>query len=505
MPNRKSLSSFIHNIFGKSSPEQPAPQPSGEAFSLETPLLQFSHSADLWTLADACEGVQIFGALGSGKTSGSGQAIAKSYLRAGFGGLVLTAKPDERELWERFAADTGRSDDIMIFKPGGAYQFNFLKYEMKRPGEGAGDTENLVRLFRYVLDVQQQHTASRQDSFWENALNQLLRNAIDTAAAAADTETLQLSSIRDIIKTAPLHPEQLENRDWLENSFCMQSLKAGFARELSPDKRRDLEAAADYWTAEFPNLAEKTRSIIVLMFTGLADQFLRGKTHKLFTDKLSIVPELSETGKIIILDLPVKEYGESGRLAQILFKYLWQKAIERRSVKESPRPVFLWADEAQNFCASYDMQFQATARSAKACTVYLTQNLPNYYAAFGSGDKGKQEADALLGNLQTKIFHANGDPVTNNFAADTIGKSWQQHSSTNFGQSEGKGQDGKKQDSSGGGTSESYDYIIPPTDFTKLRKGGNPNGLIVDGVIFQGGRRFAATRESYLRVAFRQE
>ena len=93
------------------------------------------------------------------------------------------------------------------------------------------------------------------------------------------------------------------------------------------------------------------------MFTGLADQFLRGKTHKLFTDKLSIVPELSETGKIIILDLPVKEYGESGRLAQILFKYLWQKAIERRSVKESPRPVFLWADEAQNFCASYDMQF----------------------------------------------------------------------------------------------------------------------------------------------------
>ena len=501
VPNRKSLSSFLQNLFGNPSPEQPAPQPTGEPFSLDTPLLQFSHSADLWTLADACEGVQIFGALGSGKTSGSGQAIAKSYLRAGFGGLVLTAKPDERELWERFAADTGRSGDLMIFRPGGAYQFNFLRYEMERPGEGAGDTENLVRLFRYVLDVQQQK-ASRENPFWENALNRLLRNAIELTAAA---ESVGLQEINEVIKSAPLDREQAESPEWREDSFCMFLLEEAKRKELAPAKRRDLAAAIHYWEKEFPSLDVKPRSIIVEMFTGLADQFLRGDTHDLFCEKLSIVPEMSETGKIIILDLPVKTYGESGRFAQILFKYLWQKAIERRRVKESPRPVFLWADEAQNFCASYDMQFQATARSAKACTVYLTQNLPNYYAAFGSGDKGKQEADALLGNLQTKIFHANGDPVTNNFAADTIGKSWQQHSSTNFGQSEGKGQDGKKQDSSGGGTSESYDYIIPPTEFTTLRKGGNANGLIVDGVMFQSGRRFAATRKSYLRVEFRQQ
>lgn len=33
-----------------------------------------------------------FGSIGSGKTSGSGQALALAYLRAGFGGLVLCAK-----------------------------------------------------------------------------------------------------------------------------------------------------------------------------------------------------------------------------------------------------------------------------------------------------------------------------------------------------------------------------------------------------------------------------
>ena len=443
--------------------------------------------------------MQIFGSSGSGKSSGSGQAIAKAFLAEGFGGLVLTVKPDERKIWKRYAAQTGRSDDLRIFKPGGKYQFNFLDYEMRRPGEGAGDTENLVRLFRYVVDVQQ--GANRQDSYWENALNQLLRNAIDVTAAA--TGKMQLADVREIIMTAPLFREQLEDRDWLEASFCMQSIKAALARELAPEKRRDLEAAADYWTAEFPNLSTRTRSIIVSMFTGIADTFLRGQMHDLFCNELSLVPEMSETGKIIILDLPVKNYGEGGKLAQALFKYLWQKAIERRNTKKSPRPVFLWADEAQNFCAGYDMQFQATARSARACTVYLTQNLSNYYAAFGKGDKGKHEADALLGNLQTKIFHANGDHITNTWAADTIGRSWQQHTTTNSGQSQQQGQEGR-QNSSGAGTNESYDYIIPPTDFITLRTGGKSNNSTVDSVIFQSGRRFAATNESYIRAAFLQ-
>lgn len=31
-------------------------------------------------------------------------------LRAGFSGIVLTAKPDERALWERYCAETGRSN-----------------------------------------------------------------------------------------------------------------------------------------------------------------------------------------------------------------------------------------------------------------------------------------------------------------------------------------------------------------------------------------------------------
>jgi hypothetical protein len=496
---------------GASAPERrsthisPSPTTPGTPFSLDTPLFSFSGSpGDQWTLRDACEGVQIFGALGSGKTSGSGAALARAYLGAGFGGLVLTAKPDERELWESYAAQTGRTGDLIIFKPSNHHQFNFLHYEMNRPGEGARDTENLVTLFSHVLEVRERSSGSH-DPFWDRTLRQLLRNAIDLVSVA--TGRVRLQEVRDVIKSAPYHAEQLEDEKWQKESFCVECIVNGSAKELSAQGKRDFEAARDYWLSEFPNLADKTRSIIVTMFTSMADTFLRGRLYELFCTGLNIAPEMSsQQGKIIILDLPVKEYGDSGRFAQVLFKYIWQKAVERRDVRRHPIPVFLWADEAQNFCASYDMQFQATARSSRACTVYLTQNLSNYYAAFGGGDRGKHEADSLLGNLGTKIFHANGDPVTNLWAADVIGKDWQIRTSTNIGTSESRqpGQQQQQQSSTSAGTSESYDYNVPPTEFTRLRKGGVPNGLIVDGYIFQSGRKWTTTNKSHQRVAFRQ-
>ena len=73
---------------------------------------------DVWRIRDACEGTMIFGGTGSGKTSGSGRTLANSFLAAGFGGLVLCAKPDEPALWRGYAAETGRGSDLVMF--GGA-------------------------------------------------------------------------------------------------------------------------------------------------------------------------------------------------------------------------------------------------------------------------------------------------------------------------------------------------------------------------------------------------
>ena len=71
-------------------------------FNLDETLIQFSDDLGIsnWTIRDSVEGVQIFGGIGSGKTSGSGRMIALKYLKAGYGGLVLTVKEEEKSDWD---------------------------------------------------------------------------------------------------------------------------------------------------------------------------------------------------------------------------------------------------------------------------------------------------------------------------------------------------------------------------------------------------------------------
>jgi hypothetical protein len=106
-----------------------------------------------WCLNDAFQGVQIFGGTGSGKSSGSGQALARAFLKGNFGGLVLTAKTDEVYAWKKYAKATGRFEDLVIIDESAKWRFNFLQYEFERPGAGAGHTENLVNLFTSVLEA----------------------------------------------------------------------------------------------------------------------------------------------------------------------------------------------------------------------------------------------------------------------------------------------------------------------------------------------------------------
>ena len=234
-----------------------------------------------------------------------------------------------------------------------------------------------------------------------------------------------------------------------------------------------------------------TRSVIVSTFTSMADCFLRGMLRKLFCTTVDFKPEDTFDGKIIILNLPVKEHNELGQFAQVLFKFVWQRAVERRippridrqTAEATIRPVFLWADESQFFANSYDALFQSTARSSRACTVYLTQNLPSYFSAFG-GANSRSEVEAFIGNLQTKIFHANGDPTTNNWAADSIGRTRQMQ--YYGGMSETVARQSGLNQSAGG--SQVVEYVVQPQEFTMLRTGGEECEMKVDGIIFQGGR-----------------
>jgi hypothetical protein len=460
---------------------------------------------DLWRIKDACEGTVVFGGTGSGKTSGSGHALAKAFLGAGFGGLVLCAKAEEPSLWRRYAAETGRQNDLAMFGGPGGWGFNFMRYESLRSGAGAGLTENLVNLFMEVASIGSGEARSRGgDPFWERAMRSLVRNTVDVLVMAG--EPVGLHAMFDVIRSAPPDLASLASPEWKARSACWRHLGAARERALGTAWEIDCREVAGYWLGHFPTLGEKTRGSIVAMFSTLAEALMRGKMRELFCEETTLTPEDAVAGRIIVVDLPVKEWSEVGRMAAVIWKYCLQKAVERRTDNEGGRgrPLFLWADECQHFASRYDALFQATARSSRAASVYLTQGYPSLASAFGGGTDGKALADTLLGNMATKIFHANSDAETNRVAAELVGRRLQSLRSRGSGTTLSLGGHASVGSSASRGRSEHMDYDIQPAEFSLLRKGGPENGQMTDALVFQNGRTWSGTGRSWRKVAFRQ-
>ena len=520
----------------------------GYVSDLDTKLLRLS-PRDFFSLRDAVQGVHVFGGIGSGKTSGSGSALASAYLRAGMGGLVLCAKPDEVETWLRYAHENGRSKSVILFGERGG-SFNFITYELTRQGmDGIG---SVVECLMRILDAARLSRGSGASSepFWDDAIRQLLRNCLPILYAA--TGQVRIPDIIRFVAEAPTSVEQLQEAEWQRTSFMFQALLAAKQQPRAALSADDFEKTASYWRFEYAQLNPKTRSNIAISLSTALDRFNRGRLHRAFCTDTTVVPELTLHGAIIVMDMSALTWNEDGIIGQHLFKFMWQRAILARNALEPQhrdRPVFLWADESQYFVNAFDTDFQSTCRSARACTVYLTQSLPTYYAKMG-GDQPKHAADMLLANFVTKIFHNNADPETNRWAADTIGRvlqrraSYSEGSSSGYshgmnegendgwnrswgsGSSTGNGGGSSSSNSSSGksggeswgrnrgrnsgesvsdGYSETMDYEIEPADFSRaLRTGGPPNGGIVNGIWFQAGRSFDDSQRNYLFTRFAQ-
>lgn len=383
---------------------------------------EYRHSRVPWTLRDAFCGTQIFGMTGSGKTSGSGQEISRAFLRNGFGGLVMCHKIEEVEDWKKLCQRMGRLSDLIVFPSETKQRFNFLDYESKAEG---GSTENLYRLFAVLAEVGERSIGgSASDPFWKNALKELIINSIELLKIAREPVTLP--NIERVISTSPSSAAEVDDDKWKSDSFCFQLLDKSWKQKKTPKEDTDFRQTASYWLRSLPNLAEKTRSCVFSMFSGTAVSLMRGDLRQIFCEGTSdIDPKDTLRGKIIVLNLPIKKYYEEGRYAQILFKYIWQRVMERRDTleegSERGRPQFLWADESHNFFVSHDMDFQTTSRSAKVASVYLTQNIENYRAVLPEVNR-EAIMGSFLGNLKTKIFHANEDVSTNEYASEQLGK-----------------------------------------------------------------------------------
>lgn len=484
------------------------------AFDLNTPLFSFPDSNEpIYRFIHAVQGMQGFGSVGSGKSSALGKFWFCKLISHGCGALVLTAKPDEKDNIMEYCRMAGRSKDVVVIEPGGKEYFNFLEYESTR-NSGKTFTANLVELLQVVIGREESN--SNSDRFWEESLRLLLASCIDVALFAHGKVTVNslyeiAQSVMDASEDSAFTKAMLlaadningQIRSWREEmgEAFLDSLPADVYNEALFEEVPDARAfniVKDFFLQTYRKLSERTRSTITMSLISFLIGLLRDPFYTLFCSKSStITPEdIYRKGKILIVNLPVKLFHKVGQDIQKMVKYSFQRAWEKRDLKENDTPIVLYADESHLFIHEHDTEFQATARSSRVCTVYLSQNIMGYHANMG-GSKSEYRVKGFLATMGTKVFLYNSDvSETNKYASDLFGESYSiQETETITATQDGTSHAVAKV--------AALSATIRPEEFTILKGGGEQNNYKVTGYIHVQGMRFASGF-SHRKIVFDQ-
>jgi len=494
---------------------------------LAKPLFYLSSSGDYFRHVDAVVGCLIFGAPGSGKTSGSGKALRDSYLSCswkdlyGYGFLVLTAKVTEKSNWLKAATHAGREEDLIIVNEQNHWRCNLIAYLLDR-GESI---EQVVK--RIVKAVKSSSGSINQSSggaaeYFDKAFEQLLTNSITLLNAAGEDVTF--ANIYLLVRNAPLTDDKIrfiksfKSFDDAKNSSLEKISQINFfdscaivARDAVTNSMQEfasyeVEEALHFFFTDYAQMPANQRQAVYATMTANIDPLARGVYNKLFSNDTNFTPEMSRDGKIIVLDIPVNKYDYAGKFAQNLFRNIWLSDLMKEEPTEQTRICCLWMDEYQNFIEEGDMIAFSQSREYLVAPVVLTQNLP---ALFARTNDRQNLAKGINGSLVNKIFHCNNDFDTNQWAADLIGQEWRDHISYSTG-SNNKDSDFLHDmlfEDSGSNASANISttraYKLEPNFFNSLARGGLDYNFTVEA-IYTSTRTFKANGEEYLLIQFKQ-
>jgi type IV secretory pathway TraG/TraD family ATPase VirD4 len=443
-------------------------------WQLSDKLFKFSLFSKAFSLDQAFRGIKIYGANGSGKTSGFARVIATSYLDHGFGGLVMCAKGDNDELnnWESMTRVMERSRSLIHFGPKNKekikdkqYCFNILEFIRTLTDNKNESQANLVAVLKMISNNLQSGKLSQSDSFWDGVTDQYLTHLLTLTFSFFPMEAITFEKLNEVFKSIQTNPKEI--------NFMIKT-------ELTTE----VQNAVEFFVTDFLAINEKTRSIIVAAVSSLLFKFNSGLLRDLFGGEGNIDPRWTFGGAVIVINVPTHEYQEIGKTANLIWKYAFQKACTtRKSIRGFQRPVFLWADEAQEFIHPDDAKFQAVARSSRCATVYITQNIAGLRLTLGSGAMAQDAIESIESNLLTTIFHQNVHAETNKFASNSIGTKKVKVTSRTS-----KGIWSKEVSES---TVEKIEPIFSPETFTDLKAGGHTDKNIVEAIVYvPGSKRF---------------
>ncbi|MGD9689528.1 MAG: type IV secretory system conjugative DNA transfer family protein [Phycisphaerales bacterium] len=476
---------------------------------LSMPILAWNEE-EVFRLADAVCGVQVFGTTGSGKSTGSVAALLRAYLRNQFGMMLLTVKPDDAATYRRLCAEAGRSADVVMLGPLHDASFNFIS---EAALGSAGLIGNLTAMLSTVsrIALGGEHGGGREDGrFWMLMESRLLTCCAELLIRAGEPVTTL--GLERLVTGIPADREQVADGGWRERSFVYACLREAELDVSGPDDETEFRRLCDYFLLELATLSSRTKSTVQASATALLDMFNRPVIRKLLSaPQPSFDMSMLQRGKILIVDCPVLVHQSMGRLVQLVLKHCFQLAQSRRDVRASPRPVALVVDESHLLTdLEHDAAFQTTARGTRTCTVYATQSISNYLGEHGDGSAAVEaRVHALLTNLACHLFHQTTDTKTVEYAQALFGKRRQLLMNGGMNQrqddwaSAALGFGGPPPGRSAG-FSEHVDWMVQASDFLDLARGGPDFGWTIEALLYQGGKTFPATNRPFLPVRFAQ-
>lgn len=467
-------------------------------------ILKVGPGQNDWLSIGQCESnILITGAVGSAKTTGPAANLALGLYahRSRPAALVLCQKPDEAQRHIEYARMCGRLEDIVHVRPGGEHGIDIIDYEL-----ASGGVEQVKALIGVLLEVANRNKArSSSDSYWQDSSEKQMGNTCTIVQRSG--LSCGLREIHHFCTSLPSSIEQLKDPLWRQSSYAVNCL---LAATHEPERDWAFEAAGDWLLKEWPELSEKTRSIIQSVTLNTLDKLLSSKFADLITNDTTFTPEQAmRDGKIVIFDVPGAVHGPAAIWAAVALKVLFQRAAMRRDLNGPCRPLIFFTDEAANFAVpDVDAMFLSQSRQFKCICVSIVQNIPLVITALGSSESARIQALAWMSNHATVITAANLCPETNRHTSSLCGE----HKETLYGGSSGSGQQfdlyahlmGNAQSHVHANWSEQYRPIVPPERWMELLRGGKQTGFKSEAYTIQSGRLFSNGRH-WIKGTYQQQ